>query len=285
MNDAGISEVGRRAVLTTSAAAVGAGLGTALAGTGLGARPARADAAQRALDDPELPGPNPPIPDVPGMKGDPRANEFWYRLDQYSYFNPPASWRELFAGISAKVGPVPSWRTLWLEHVRRDDYRRSYAALWAPARAELAEISRIQRVFFDAYYRNHLGRLVPCFAQMAQGLLYDPRLPDGYKLHTMDPPSGGTEAYHRWHAVIRAQVLLGIDAGWWSAVDRLVGYGWAAQSLAQPVKDSPENPGLPARTDAALKRAWLPRSPRELDAAFQSFPYPSDLPAARPTAP
>jgi hypothetical protein len=262
-------DLDRRAVLSASALAVGAAL--------VGAPTA---AAADDPEPPELPGPNPPIPTVPGMKGDPRANEFWYRLDQYTYFNRPPALTELYARISEKVGPVPAWRRLWLEHVQRPDYRRSYAALWAPVRDDLAELSRIQLCFFDAYYRRRLVPLVPAFAQMAQGLLYDPRLPDGYKLHTMDPPSGGTEAYHRWHAIIRAQVLLNIEPAWWSALDRLVGYAWAAQSLAQPVKDSPDNPGLPSQVDAQLKRSWLTRSTARLDRAFQSFPYPDDLPGA-----
>ncbi|MEU5881427.1 hypothetical protein [Spirillospora sp. NPDC047279] len=288
MSDARPGELDRRALLTRSTVAAAAGLGAVVAGSAAGAGPAWAagplaptGGARLQADDPQLPGPNPPIPDVPGMKGDARANEFWYRLDQYSYFNPPASWQALFKAVGEKVGPVPSWRKLWLEHVQRDDYRSSYAALWAPARAELAEMSRIQKLFFDAYYRRYPSKLLVCFAQMAQGELYDPRLPDGYKLHTMDPPSGGTEAYHRWHVIIRAQVFLGIDAAWWSAIDRLVGYAWAAQSVAQPVKDSPDNPGLPKDVDAGLKRSWLPRTSEQLDAAFVSFPYPSDLPGAR----
>lgn len=50
--------------------------------------------------------------------------------------------------------------------------------------------------------------------------------------------------YHRWHAFIRAAVLLGVDKNIWLQIDRYVGLAWAIQSEAKIIQDSPNNPSL-----------------------------------------
>ncbi len=259
-------ERSRREILAASALVAGGSL--------LGAVPARADDPPP----PTPPGNNPPIPDVPGMLGDPRANEFFYQFDQYFYFHRPDSLVALLDTIQAAVGPVTQWRTIWLNCANSPGYPDTYRAIWKPVEKEVAELSRLQRLYYHGFWRYDLGRIIPAFEEMAQGRLWDPRLPDGSKLHVMDPPSGGTEAYHRWHATNRAMILLGIDAAWWSALDPIVGYAWSIQSLAQPVKDSQTNPLLPRDAMRQLRRDWLCRTPHQLDEAFKSFPYPTDLP-------
>jgi hypothetical protein len=71
-----------------------------------------------------------------------------------------------------------------------------------------------------------------------------------------NPPIG----YHRWHAIVRATIMVGIDAQRWTEIDRYVALAWAIQSEAKPVRDT-----------------WLRRDLDELDAALDSFPYPTTL--------
>jgi hypothetical protein len=78
--------------------------------------------------------------------------------------------------------------------------------------------------------------------------------------------------HHRWHAIIRATVLGGGDAGRWLQIDRNVGLAWAIQREAHPVSSKPNNPGLPAARIAELRTTWLSRSSVELDEAFDTKP-------------
>ena len=69
----------------------------------------------------------------------------------------------------------------------------------------------------------------------ATASLFDDRRPPGNKVHMMD--SSGRESpigYHRWHAIIRAMTLLGIDADRWNAIDPLVALAWASTPRPSP---------------------------------------------------
>ena len=87
-----------------------------------------------------------------------------------------------------------------------------------------------------------------------------------------NPPIG----YHRWHAIVRATIMVGIDARRWTEIDRYVALAWAIQSEAKPVQDT-ENPGLSEERLQALRDTWLRRDLDELDAALDSVPYPTTL--------
>jgi hypothetical protein len=87
-----------------------------------------------------------------------------------------------------------------------------------------------------------------------------------------NPPIG----YHRWYAIVRATIMLGIDAQRWTEIARYVALAWAIQSEAKPVQDT-ENPGLSEERLQDFRDTWLRRDLDELDAAFDSFPYPTTL--------
>jgi hypothetical protein len=89
-----------------------------------------------------------------------------------------------------------------------------------------------------------------------------------------NPPIG----YHRWHAIIRAMTVLGIDADRWNAIDRLAALAWAIHAEAQPMQDT-MNPRLPEQRLAALRAHWLGLDPDELDEAFSLFPFPAPVPS------
>ncbi len=84
-----------------------------------------------------------------------------------------------------------------------------------------------------------------------------------------NPPIG----YHVWHVYLRAMMFLDIDWRRWRELDPMIAYAWALQSVAKPDPNKVNLP-LPHKTVSRLAAAWLPRTPEQLDVAFQSFPYP-----------
>jgi hypothetical protein len=66
------------------------------------------------------------------------------------------------------------------------------------------------------------------FEHFGYGDLSDDRRRPGNKVHMMDSsgPANPPIGYHRWHAIIRATTVLGIDADRWNAIARLVALGW-----------------------------------------------------------
>jgi hypothetical protein len=262
----------RRSVLrTTAAAAVLGGLGAALAPPSA-ASAAAAGPAQRHAD--------PPIPDVPGMAGDPRANEFWYQYDARFLYDPGPEVAAAFQQIMEVLGPVEGgFYGAWATSRAEGTYPEGYVSVIAPAREPMAVISRLQLALIDEFYgRDHL-RLIRAFMDFGQGVLYDPRRPTFQKVHMMDytnnvdPPGG----YHVWHAINRGLMLLDVDRRAWQRLDPLVGLTWAIQSIAKPLMDVPNNPRLDWRLLLRLSVEWLPRTPSQLDIAFDSIPYPEGI--------
>jgi hypothetical protein len=242
----------------------------ALAGLAVtGIRPARAAAA----DDGEL-------PPVPGMLGDRRANEVWYRLDEVALYRPSADLVAAYRAIAQHVGGniESGFRGVWQDMSRTAGYPDNFAAFMEPIKEPLSVVSHIQLTVFDGLYRRCDPRLVSAFADFGQGVLYDPRRESVHSpVHTMDsrpgqPPLG----YHTWHAYMRAMMLVGVDRHRWETFAPLNGFAWALQSLARPSMDEP-SPPLPRETVLRQAARWLPRGMRQLDAEFQRFPYPQGI--------
>ncbi|MFD7256568.1 hypothetical protein [Streptomyces sp. NPDC059874] len=245
---------GRRTVLRASAALAA---GTALPVVG-GALPAAAAPSGTEL------------PEIPGMLGDRRANELWYLLDQASLYHPSPEFKDAYYALVALYGP--GWDNVllntWRRMVTAPEYPANFTDFVAPARAPLEVMSQVQLEVFDAVYRPRDPGLVRAFAEFGQGLLYDPRTK---ALHIMTgrPPGG----YPVWHVVMRATMLLGIDAGRWAHLAPLNAFGCAVQLEADPDLEHVNAP-LPDRTVRRLAAHWLHRGVRQLDVDFQSFPYP-----------
>ncbi|NBH10136.1 hypothetical protein GTY80_43700 [Amycolatopsis sp. SID8362] len=215
------------------------------------------------------------LPPVEGMRGDRRANELWYQLDEISLYHPAQDVQDAYAVLfpfiqqNAPEGLYEKWRALSLE----PGYPGNYAEFVKPVEQPLQTLSTLQLDNFDRFYRGNEPGLAGAFAAFGQGVLFDPRRAAvESEVHTMngDPPNG----YHFWHAVQRAQMFLDIDRRRWAAIDPLAGFAWALQSIAKP-DHRHVNPGLPREQVRALARYWLPRSPRQLDRDFRSAPYPA----------
>jgi hypothetical protein len=259
-----VSEIlSRRQLLRASTGvALAAGLGAA----GLANA---APAAAAGTHDPDL-------PEVPGMLGDRRANEFWYQFDNVFLYSRSPEIQDAINAIVTYTG-APGEGDLyhaWLTRVTSAGYPGTFATFMAPVADPLRVLSRLQLAVFDKLYHRHDPRLDCAFGDFAQGVLYDPRrLADDAPVHTMDgdPPIG----YHLWYVFLRAMMLLDIDAKRWREMAPRVGYAWAVQSVAKP-STTTVNPPLPRQTLHRLGATWLPKSTRRLDVDFQSLPYPSD---------
>ncbi|MFD8824107.1 Tat pathway signal sequence domain protein [Streptomyces sp. NPDC059605] len=252
----------RRGVLRAAAGIAGAAAAVTVAGT----LPAAAHGRPHRF------------PEVPGMVGDRRANEFWYEYDERFYYHPTPELSEAVDVICKPFGDFTKIDSGWAATRTGGRYPRSYLELIRPNRDAFQLLSDAQREVYREFYRHDPQGLVHAFQLFGQGVLFDPRRPAGNKVHMMNfTPPDFTHAYHRWHPFLAGFRLLDIDAQWWTHINRLAGTAWELQSLGRPVTDANDNKPLPRRTVHGITRKWMHRSPRQLDRAFDSYPYPADL--------
>ncbi|MFJ1841911.1 MULTISPECIES: hypothetical protein [unclassified Streptomyces] len=268
--------IDRRQVLRTSAgAAVLAGLGTAATATAASAAtasPAAPSASRRIT-----PKDGPEIPTVPGMNGDPRSNEFWYVFDQELWYHRTPEVIAANEKLGEVLGEDPEVAIVqaYLAHRSAGTYPSGFRTLVTPLKDALTVLSDAQWSVIDRYYpRTDPAGLTKAFADFGQGVLYDPRLSEGQRSHTMNgnPPVG----FHAWHCYLRAMQLLGIDSRRWAPIDPLIGLSWEIQSIVKPKPDVIYPPMAPGQL-RTLTAKWLSRSPAQVDTAFETFPYPQGV--------
>jgi hypothetical protein len=202
--------------------------------------------------------------------------EFWYELDDHFLFNVDDH-PEILDAYDAIQMP-DGITNLRVEHRANGTYPAGFLADVTPMRAALELLSTEQLKIFDLHLSGDFQTTQRAFEEFGQGVHYDARRDPGTRIHMMDAsgPTNPAVGYHRWHAIIRAQIELGVDADRWTEIDRCVGLGWAMQSEAQPVQSEQANPGLPAARIDELRERWLKRTSKQIDDAFDSVPYPSD---------
>lgn len=257
-----MSELDRRDLLRT-----GAATGLLLVGAGLTTGTAEATPAH-----------HPGLPPVPGMRGDRRANELWYIYERDFFYAPAAEVVAAYQAIAKAYGGSSVEGVYQIYRLARQNnvYPDAFLKRVEPAHDAYALLSRLQLAIYDEWYRGDLD-LIPAFLRLGDGSLYDPRMPVGFKVHMMNIGPNGEPpmAWHIWHAINRAMTLMDIDTHRWQRIDRLVGMGWVAQSLAMPVTDA-VNQRLSVRDSLRIVRQWWSMSPDEVDVAFDSFPYPAE---------
>lgn len=214
-----------------------------------------------------------------------RASEFWFQFD--NAFNPGFGQVsdeifEAYAATGGPDGPLGRWR----HHRRNGTYPDGFRQDMERAADGHLFLAQKQLEIIDQHFGADAGAERSAFEGFGQGVLFDDRRPPTEKVHKMDiggpndPPIG----YHRWHACIRAAVMVGADSERWLTIDRLVGLAWAIQSEARPEEDSPDNPGLPAERLTELGEHWMNLDFDELDAEFDSDPFPRGVDAPDFTA-
>jgi len=200
--------------------------------------------------------------------------EFWFEFD--NVFNPGFGLvtDEVFTAYDATGAPF-GITGAWRRHRGAGTYPDGFGAEMAPNSAALLFLADQQLLILDRHFGGDSDAERSAFEEFGQGILFDSRRPAGDKIHKMDRrPDGATNGYHNWHAFIRAAVLVGANEARWLGIDRLVGLGWAIQTAAMPVQDAPDNPPLPAARLQTLRNRWLTFDVDQLDAAFDSSPFP-----------
>jgi hypothetical protein len=204
----------------------------------------------------------------------PDVNEFWFELDDRFLFHPTPEIVAAYRAIDMPDGIT----NLRVEHRLAGTYPDGFEADVEPMRDGLTLLSKLQLEVFDAHLGSDVDATRQAFEEFGQGIHFDDRRPPGSRVHMMDTsgPTDPAVGFHRWHAIIRAQVVLGISEDRWSEIDRCLGLGWAVQSEAQPVQGTGPNPPMAAERLATLRERWMVRTPEQIDDAFDSVPFPAD---------
>jgi hypothetical protein len=214
------------------------------------------------------------LPEVAGMLGDRKANEFWYQFDQATRFAPSDEILAAYGAIQDHIGGslVQTFRDVWLDMSAAAEYPNNFTSFVTPIKEPLELLSRTQLGVMDQFYRPNSPEFVEAFALFGQGVLFDPRRAEvESEVHTMDrtPPIG----YHGWHSYLRAMMFLGISTARWARIDAVIAFAWAIQSTAKPNTRTVSQP-LPPATLAHLAYKWLPKTPTQLDKDFRTIPFP-----------
>jgi hypothetical protein len=212
------------------------------------------------------------------MHGDRLANELWYDYEQTFYYNATPEIRAAYAAVGEHAGgDVEGMFYVYSLTRKAGTYPEKFYSRVEPARDAYAYLSRLQLEILDRYCRNERD-LAHVFLRLGDGSLYDPRMPEGFKVHMMNLGPNGEPPMNWlvWHAIIRAMTMLDIDARRWNSIDRWVGLGWAAQSILKP-RPEQVNPPMARKAARRLTLEWARRTPEEMDKAFDSFPYPEGV--------
>jgi hypothetical protein len=200
------------------------------------------------------------------------ATDFWFDFDNRFQDAPSPEAIQAMIGL----GDIDALVDTFVQRVGEGTVSTGYKDDVTPLRAALVALSGLQLAAFDDHFHgdDELQRIA--FEHFGQGDLFDERRP-GNEVHMMDagvtPPIG----YHRWWAILRAMIVLDVDAARWQAIGRHVALAWAVQSEGRPRQGMHNTPLPPARL-AALRTFWLARTDDEIDAAFASGPRPAPVP-------
>lgn len=197
--------------------------------------------------------------------------DFWFAFD--NAFNP--SFGLLTDEIDAAEGVTGPVTGLRRQHRAAGTYPQGFATAVEPMASELLLLADTQLAILDTHFEGDVAAEQVAFEEFGQGIHFNPLRPVTDKVHKMDRSAdGSTIGYHRWHAFIRAAVLVGADEQRWLGLNRLVGLAWAVQTVAMPREDAPDNPRLPEDRLVALRAIWLTMDVEGLDSAFDFRPFP-----------
>ena len=205
-----------------------------------------------------------------------QAMDFWLEFDDVFHFHTPAAvqaaYQQIQFNFDLAVNAFDDGRAA-------ATFPASFVAAVQPFRPALAVLSQFQLDVIDRHFHGDVDSLRMSMEDFGQGVLFDNRRQAGVKIHMMDgsgvgnPPIG----YHRWHAFNRAFQLLGLQEDRWKKIDQFVGLAWAIQSVLKPIQDRQNNPELTSARLSALRADWLAKTVDQIDAAFDSSPYPPGI--------
>jgi hypothetical protein len=209
------------------------------------------------------------------------AISFWTEFDNNFHYATPTeisdAYQTIFFDKFAGRADFDVIYNSWSDHRNMGDFPEAFRKAFEPVKGQIVFLANRQVDIIRKSFQDDTALLQRAFEDFGQGVLYNPNRPSD-SIHKMDDLSGPPIGYHRWHAFIRAIVLLGVeDAGIWLHIDRCVGLAWAIQSEAQITQNSPNNPGLESTRLEQLRSLWMQLSFDDLDVAFDSYPFPKQI--------
>lgn len=206
--------------------------------------------------------------------------EFWYEFDNLFLWNPtPAANDALSRGFDFGGGgpdfdyPVDLLRASFPTPTHPADFISGLSR----NRPGLIDVGELQS--------NLIGRYLPgrddiqaAFEDFAQGVLFDDRRVDGWKVHKMDGNPENWVGYHRWNAFARIMQLFGHRPDDWLHLNRCIGLAWAIQTEARPQDDLANNLPLSSARLSVLREVWMSMKVATLDWAFTSHRFSAPPP-------
>jgi len=204
------------------------------------------------------------------------ARDFWYEFDNYFMWDER---QEVFAAI----GDAGDILSLYEKHRQDGTFPEDFVN-------EIKQDSKRENSvkFLDTKQMEiilkHFGQDIQnqqrAFENFGQGVLFDDRKPRGLltRVHMMDEKSYG---FRRWHAVVRAGVLLSGESSSqnnnnrWLATDRYIGLAWEIQTKQNPRQSdrsgkNPNNPEIDSTLLDSFRSFWLSKSFDDLDKLFDN---------------
>ena len=201
--------------------------------------------------------------------------DFWFEFDNLFLWNPtPQSADALRRAYDFGNGgpefdrPVDLLRTSYSSGT----HPASFVSSLTPNRAGFVDLARLQMGVVTGHLPNR-DDIRSAFEDFGQGVLFDDRRMDGWKVHKMDGSPEDWVGYQRWNAFARAIQLFGEQADDWLHLNRCIALAWAIQTEANPADDSRTNPGLPGARMDALRAVWMSTTAKTLDWAFTTHRY------------
>lgn len=178
---------------------------------------------------------------------------FWFEFDEATQGDPA------FGTLISQAGGF-GVQTVYRNTRQQGTYPAAFKQQFEPRRDLWKSIAALQTDMIGNLLGTDWDDIQAAFEDFAQGKLFDPQRPQGNRIHMMDGQIGAQLiGYHRWHAAIRAIMLLEIgDAGWWENLNRVLGLAWGIQSFARPQQLNMPNPATAASDLQELRNAWLP---------------------------
>ena len=197
------------------------------------------------------------------------GKEFWFDLDNQTLWQRTP---EVSDAILSGYGTLGNQVDL---DIPADAFRASFASAnhpipfltqLQPGKMGLTDLADILLNIVDSRLAD-AEAIRSAFEDFGQGVLFDDRRPEGFKIHKMDGDPLSWVGYHRWNAFMRAIQLFGHEPERWLFLNRCLGLAWGIQTHVNPTDDV-----VSADMDATLldqyRTAWMSLSVATLDWAF-----------------
>lgn len=204
------------------------------------------------------------------------GKEFWFDFDNQTLWNrtdevSDALLRAYFNNGLNLDSLVDEFRASFT----REDHPRLFLERVTPGRDGFSDLSGIQLGIFDDHLQHDYVQ--SAFEDFAQGLLFDDRRIEGFRIHKMDGSPGNWVGYHRWHAFMRAAQVLEENKERWETLNHYLALAWAVQTESDP-QDDVVGVALPPERLELLRSTWLTASIATIDWAFANHRFAAPAP-------